>query len=167
MTRYLGQILIAVLDGHEDPEAIRTLIDEHGVGSVVVRCSDVPGQSIPHKTTFSRGYQLSQSYRPRSYREVYTSASTICQRRWPRATAHGRPNRDRRIGMCHSRHGSLLSSLLGGKLGILMLFHVSESNWSNETRPIICSQRARWFYTYIANIAGKRLEGETRSLQEP
>lgn len=40
--RDLGQTLIVVLDGHLDPSAIRPLIAEQGVGSVVISCSEAP-----------------------------------------------------------------------------------------------------------------------------
>ncbi|KAL9601867.1 MAG: hypothetical protein Q9219_002219 [cf. Caloplaca sp. 3 TL-2023] len=47
LKRDLGQTLTIVLDGKEDPLTIRSLITEHGIGSVVVSCSEAPGPKIP------------------------------------------------------------------------------------------------------------------------
>lgn len=46
-SRDLGQALIVLWDGHEDPSTIRHLIAEQGVGSVVITCKGAPGKELP------------------------------------------------------------------------------------------------------------------------
>lgn len=43
VSRDLGQTLIVVLDGHEDPSTIRPLLAEHGIGNLIIECSGAPG----------------------------------------------------------------------------------------------------------------------------
>ncbi|KAL8855182.1 MAG: hypothetical protein Q9221_000088 [Calogaya cf. arnoldii] len=43
--RSLGQNLITLLDYREDPSTIQSLFHDPGIGSVIVTCSDVPGQT--------------------------------------------------------------------------------------------------------------------------
>ncbi|KAL8734504.1 MAG: hypothetical protein Q9166_001404 [cf. Caloplaca sp. 2 TL-2023] len=40
--RSLGQTLMVVLDHHEDPSTIRSLLANPGIGSIIITCSDLP-----------------------------------------------------------------------------------------------------------------------------
>lgn len=45
--RDLGQTLIVVLDEHEDPSTIHSLITVNGIGNVAIICSGAPGSETP------------------------------------------------------------------------------------------------------------------------
>ncbi|KAL8771319.1 MAG: hypothetical protein Q9209_003224 [Squamulea sp. 1 TL-2023] len=45
--RNLGQTLIVTLDHDENPSILRPLLADPGIGSVIITCTDVPGQTAP------------------------------------------------------------------------------------------------------------------------